>query len=63
MAYKVQILADTKRQWCPATNVRSRNRIWLNVAHAARLSVAEKIAANLRVDSASVIVRIRPVGA
>jgi hypothetical protein len=63
MAYKVQILADTKRRWAPAFNMKTRNRIWLNVAHASRLCVAEKIAANLRVDSASVIVRIRPVQA
>ena len=63
MAYKVQILADSKRRWSPAINMRTRNRIWLNVAHAARLSVAERIAANLRVDDASIIVRIRAVPA
>jgi hypothetical protein len=62
MSYKVQVLADTKRRWspAPAVNMRTRNRVWLNVASAARLSVAERIAAGLRVDDASIIVRIRP---
>lgn len=63
MAFKVQVLADTKRRWQPAVNMKTRNRVWLNVAQVSRLSVAEKIAANLRVDSGSVITRVRQVQA
>lgn len=62
MAFKVQVLADTKRRWQSAVNMKTRNRIWLNIAQVSRLSVAEKIAANLRVDS-DCITRIRPVQA
>jgi hypothetical protein len=61
MAFKVQVLADTKRRWQSAVNMKTRNRVWLNIAQVSRLSVAERIAANLRIDSSSIIVRIRPM--